>query len=95
MNVTRWNSEFMLIKSILSIDKQDLKLVRILTDNQAMFSNNDFSILEEMADVFEPFHEIPMKCQAETVVTVSLVVLVIVHLKFYLHDIRQNLTFIR
>ncbi|CAF1422957.1 unnamed protein product [Rotaria magnacalcarata] len=93
MNLTRWNSEYMLIKSIYSNGKNDLELITSLMDNGIKFSNNDFIILEELIDILEPFYEISIKCQAGTAVTASLVVPSIVHLTAHLRDIKQNVSF--
>jgi hypothetical protein len=83
----------MLMKSILSINKLDLEAITSLMENPVKFSNNDFIILEELVGILEPFYEISIKCQAETAVTVSLVVPSIVHLITHLRDIKQDISF--
>lgn len=93
MTITRWNSEYMLIKSILSIGKTDLESIVKLMDSPVTFLNNDFTILEEIIDILEPFYEISIKCQAATIVTVSLVVPAVVHLISHLREIKANLSF--
>ncbi|CAF3382037.1 unnamed protein product [Rotaria sp. Silwood2] len=93
MNITRWNSEYMLIKSILSIGKKDLESITKIMDSPIKCSSNDFVILEEIIDVLEPFSEISIKCEAETIVTVSLVVPAIVHLITHLRDVKENLSY--
>ncbi|CAF4069257.1 unnamed protein product [Rotaria sordida] len=93
MNVTRWNSEYLLIKSILSIGKNDLESITKLMDNSIKFSNNDLIVLEEIIDVLEPFYEISIKCQAETIVTASMVVPAVVHLLSHLRDMKENILF--
>ncbi|CAF4712886.1 unnamed protein product, partial [Rotaria sp. Silwood2] len=93
MTITRWNSEYMLIKSILSIKKTDLESIVKLMDNPVTFLANDFTILEEILEILEPFNEISVKCQAVTIVTVSLIVPAIIHLITHLRDIKSNLTF--
>jgi hypothetical protein len=92
MNVTRWNSEFLLIKSIFSINRDDLDSISSLMENPIRFSNNDFTVLGEFIDILEPFFEISLKCQAEEVVTVSLVMPSIVHLLVHLRDIKNDLS---
>jgi hypothetical protein len=92
MNVTRWNSEYLLIKSILSVGKDDLGSIASVMDNPIRFSNNDFIVLQEFIDILEPFLEISLKCQAEEVVTASLVVPSIVHLLVHLRDIKNNIS---
>ncbi|CAF2562524.1 unnamed protein product [Rotaria sp. Silwood2] len=93
MNLTRWNSEYFLIKSIYSISKNELELLTSIMDNPVKFSNNDLIILEEIINILEPFYEISIKCQAEIAVTVSLVVPSIVHLTSHLHDIKEDISF--
>ena len=62
-------------------------------DHPGKFSNNDFSILEEIINILEPFYEITVKCQAETIVTASLVVPSIVDLTNHLRDIQEDTSF--
>lgn len=92
-NMTRWNSEYMLMKSILAVGKTDLDLILNLMDDPITFFTNDFTILEEMIDILEPFYEISIKCQGDTIVTVSLVVPAIVHCISHLRDIKTKLSF--
>jgi hypothetical protein len=93
MNVTRWNSEFLLIKSISSIGKTDLEAITSVMDNPVKFSNNDLTILEEIIEILQPFYEISIKCQAEIAVTASLVVPSVVHLISHLRDIKAEISF--
>ncbi|CAF3020581.1 unnamed protein product [Rotaria socialis] len=51
MNITRWNSEYLLIKSILSIEKDDLESIAKLMENPVKFSTNDLIILQEIVDI--------------------------------------------
>lgn len=92
-NVTRWNSEYLLIKSILSLGKIDADTVTSLMDNPVKFSNNDFIILEEIVTILDPFYGISIKCQAEAAVTASLVVPSVVHLITHLRDIKRDVKF--
>ncbi|CAF3273968.1 unnamed protein product [Rotaria socialis] len=91
-NITRWNSDLMLIKSILSINRNDVQTISNLIDSTIEFSNNDFKIMEEIVDILEPFYQISLKCQADKVVTISLVVPSIVHLICHLHSMKENLS---
>lgn len=93
MNVTRWNSEFLLVKSILSLGKNDLESITKIMDNSIKFSNNDLLVLEEIIDLLEPFYEISIKCQAELIATASMVVPAVVHLLSHLRDIKENILF--
>ncbi|CAF1473290.1 unnamed protein product [Adineta ricciae] len=92
-NVTRWNSEYLLIKSILSLGKNDADSITPLMDSPVKFSNNDFIVLEEIVIVLDPFYEIPIKCQAEAAVAASLVVPSVVHLITHLRDIKSEVKF--
>ncbi|CAF3184086.1 unnamed protein product [Rotaria socialis] len=89
--VTRWNSEFMLIRSVLSINKEDLEAIADTMENPVRFSNSDFKIMEEIINILEPFHQISLKCQAEKVATASLVVPSIVHLLSHLQSFKEIL----
>lgn len=62
MTITWWNSEFVLIKSILSIGKTDLESITSLMDHPIKFSNNDFIVLVELLDILQTFHDISVKC---------------------------------
>jgi hypothetical protein len=90
MNVTRWNSEYMLIKSILFIGKNDLHVITSALGNSVKFSNTDLLVLDEVVNILEPFYEISVKCQTNSAVTASLVVPSIVYLIAYLHDIKDD-----
>lgn len=88
-NVTRWNSEYLLIKSILSVERKDIEVISKSIDNTVVFLNNDFIVMQETVDILEPFYEISVKCQSERIVTASLVVPAIVHLLSYLRAIKN------
>jgi hypothetical protein len=92
MTITQWNSEFLLIKSILSIGKTDLESITSLMDNPIKFSNSDFIVLEELVDILQPFYDISIKCQTETAVSASLVVPSIVHLISHLRDVKPDIS---
>ncbi|CAF4804796.1 unnamed protein product [Rotaria socialis] len=92
MTITRWNSEFLLIKSILSIGRTDLETITSAMDNPIKFSDNDFIALEELIDILQPFYDVSIKCQAETALTASLVVPSIVHLISHLRDIKPDIS---
>jgi hAT family C-terminal dimerisation region len=91
--VTRWNSELMLIKSILHIGKEHIESVSNSVADSIRFSNHDFCMMKEIVDVLEPFHQVSIKCQAEKLVTISLVVPSIVHLVCHLRSVKDSLSF--
>jgi hAT family C-terminal dimerisation region len=88
--VTRWNSEFMMVKSILSINSEDLESISNLMENPIRFSQKDLTIMKELIDILEPFYEISLKCQAEKIATVSFVVPSIVHLYSHLQSCNDS-----
>jgi hypothetical protein len=90
MNVTRWNSEYLLIQSILSIQHADMESILASLEYPVKFTNNDYSILHEVIYILDPFYELSIKCQAETVVTASLVVPGIVHLIRHLREPKKK-----
>lgn len=90
---TRWSSEFMLIKSILSINRDDIASISSMVEDAVQFSSSDFTIMTELIDILEPFHLIALMCQAERAVTISLVVPSIVHLLCHLRSISTHLVF--
>jgi hypothetical protein len=92
MNLTRWNSEYLLIKSILSVGAADLESIGALMENPIRFTKNDLVILEEIISILEPFYDISVQCQAESAVSVSLVVPSISYLLCHLSDLKQNIT---
>lgn len=50
-------------------------------------------ILEELVSILEPFYEISIKCQQETIVTASLVVPAVVCLLTHLRDVKENVSY--
>ena len=90
MNFIGRSSGYLLVKPILSIEKYDLESIIESTDNSIQFSNNNLMMLEEIINILEPFYEISIKYQQETVVAAKPVVPPIVHLFTHLRDIKQN-----
>ena len=93
MNVTRWNSEFLLIRSIAAIGKTDLEVITSSMENPVKFFSNDLTILDEIIEILQPFYEISIKCQAESAVTASMVVPSIAHLIGHLRDVKAEIAF--
>lgn len=95
-NMTRWNSEYLLIKSIIGLGKKTIdEITDIINDNELKFNNNDFIILQEAVDLLEPFAEITSRIQADSVVTVSLVVPSVVHMIDHVNNIKPHLSFLK
>ena len=90
--VTRWNSDYILLKSILSIPQEQLESICNLIEYSIQFSIHDLLIMNEIIDILEPFYQISVKCQAEKAVTISLVVPSIVHLICHLRSIKDNVS---
>jgi hypothetical protein len=95
-NCTRWNSEYLLIKSIVEIGKKTMdEITNAIDDDKLHLSNNDFLILQEAVEILEPFAEITLRIQSESAVNVSLVVPSIVHLIDHLNKIKPHLHFLK
>ena len=82
----------MLIKSILSIGKEHIESLSNSMEDSIRFSNSDFCTMEEIVDILEPFHQVSIKCQAEKMVTISLVVPSIVHLVCHLRSLKDSIS---
>ena len=95
-NMTRWNSEYMLIKSILVLGKTTIdEITDIIDDDELKFNNTDFLVLQEAVDILEPFAEITLRIQSESVVTASLVVPSVVHIIDHLRTIKSHVSFLK
>ncbi|CAF2895353.1 unnamed protein product [Rotaria sp. Silwood2] len=95
-NLTRWNSEYLLIKSIIGLGKKTVdEITDIIDDNELKFHNNDFTILQEAVDILEPFAEITTRIQSESIVTASLVVPSVVHIIDHVNNIKPHLSFLK
>jgi hypothetical protein len=95
-NVTRWSSEYLLIKSIITLGKKTIdEITNIIDDNEVKFNSNDFIVLQEAVDILEPFSEITSRIQSESVVTASLVVPSVVHIIDHLKNIKPCVTFLK
>ena len=95
-NVTRWNSEYMLIKSIVALGKIAVdEITDLIDDSELKFNSNDFTVLQEAVDILEPFAEITLRIQSETVVTASLVVPSVVHIIDHLRNIKIHVSFLK
>jgi hypothetical protein len=65
-NVTRWSSEYLLIKSILALGKITIdEITNVIDDNEVRFNNNDFIVLQEAIEILEPFAEMASRIQSE------------------------------
>ncbi|CAF2019737.1 unnamed protein product [Rotaria magnacalcarata] len=95
-NMTRWSSEYLLIKSIIGLGKKSInEITDVIDDNGLKFSNDDFVILQEAVQILEPFAEITSRIQSESVVTASLVVPSVVHIIDHLKTIKSNISFLK
>ena len=92
-NVTRWNSEFLLIKSIFDLGRQNIdNITDVIGDDTLKFTMNDFNVLQEAIDILEPFADITTRCQSETATTVSLVVPSIAHAIHHLEQMKASVS---
>lgn len=95
-NMTRWNSEYLLMKSIIGLGKKTIdEITDIIDDNELKFNNNDFIVLQEAVDILEPFAEITARIQADSVVTASLVVPSVVHMIDHVNNIKPHLSYLK
>lgn len=95
-NLTRWSSEYLLIKSIIALGKETIdEITNLIDDNELKFTNNDFLVLQEAIEILEPFAEITTRIQSQSIVTASLVVPSVVHLIEQLKIIAPNVSFLK
>ncbi|XP_048867865.1 E3 SUMO-protein ligase ZBED1-like isoform X7 [Brienomyrus brachyistius] len=69
-NVARWNSQLKMLKSVLNIPSDVLGQLEC----PVQLSPTEFKIIQELCVVLEPFEEVTDRCQADKVVTSSLVI---------------------
>ena len=63
-NVTRWNSEYLLVRSIIRLGRKTVEeIMNAVGDKSLSFNSTDFDVLQEIADILEPFAEITATCQ--------------------------------
>ena len=92
-NLTRWNSEYLMIKSIVALEKKTIdEITDIIDDDGLKFNNHDFIVLQEAVEILEPFAEITSRIQSESTVTISLVVPSIVHVIDHLTSMKPYLS---
>jgi hypothetical protein len=92
-NFTRWSSEYLMIKSIIALERKTLdEITDIIDDEELKFNHHDFIVLQEAVDILEPFAEITSRIQSESVVTISLVVPSIVHIIDHLKSIKPHMS---
>ncbi len=95
-NVTRWCSEYLLIKSIIELGKNTIdEITNLIDDSEIKFNNTDLIVSQEAIDILEPFADITSRIQSESVVTASLVVPSIVHLIEHIKIIKPNVSFLK
>lgn len=92
-NLTRWSSEYLMIKSIIALGRKTIDEITDIIDNDELkFTQHDFIVLQEAVEILEPFAEITSRIQSESVVTISLVVPSIVHLIDHLKTIKPHMS---
>ena len=95
-NTTRWRSEYFLIQSILRIGKKTIQdITSAIGDDALSFSSSDFNVLKEVIEILEPFADITVICQSETIATISMVVPAIVHLVHHLKQMNSKTSLLR
>jgi len=92
-NLTRWSSEYLMIKSIIALERKTIdEITDIIDDDELKFSQHDFIVLQEAVEILEPFAEITSRIQSESVVTISLVVPSIVHIIDHLKNVKSRMS---
>jgi hypothetical protein len=95
-NITRWSSEYLLIKSIIGLGKKTIdEITNVIDDDELKFNSNDFIVLKEAIDILEPFAKITSRIQSESVVTASLVVPSVVHVIDHLKNVKPNISLLK
>lgn len=95
-NVTRWCSEYLLIKSIIELGKDVIdEIIDIVGDDDLKFNSNDFIVLQEIIEILEPFAEITSRVQGDLVVTASLIVPSVVHVIDHLKSMKSQVSLMK
>uniref|UniRef100_A0A673CRU7 HAT C-terminal dimerisation domain-containing protein n=1 Tax=Sphaeramia orbicularis TaxID=375764 RepID=A0A673CRU7_9TELE len=89
--VTRWNSTLRQLKAVLKCDAT--KLTAILQESghkETAFTLREWSQIQELVRVLEPFAEATDLTQGEKVVTISAVVPCVLSLNHHLENLKEN-----
>jgi hypothetical protein len=82
-----------MIKSIIAVGRKTIdEITDLIDDDELKFTQHDFIVLQEAVEILEPFAEITLRIQSESVVTISLVVPSIVHLIDHLKIIKPHMS---
>ena len=68
------------------------EITPVIDHDRCRFISHDFSVLDEPIQILEPFVEITIKCQSETIVTISMTVPAIVPIIYHLKQITCNVS---
>nr|XP_023696959.1 zinc finger BED domain-containing protein 1-like isoform X2 [Paramormyrops kingsleyae] len=85
-NATRWNSQLKILKSVLNIRSDVLGQLEC----PVQLSPTEFKIIQELCVVLEPFEEVTDRCQAEKVVTSSLVIPCVRGLRYAVKNMKMT-----
>ena len=85
-NVTRWNSQLKMIRSILAIPPSELNKL----DFPQNLSHYDHTILTDLVEILSPFEEATDKLQGQNMVTSSLVIPVILGLQEIINSLQSK-----
>ncbi|KAI2659489.1 Zinc finger BED domain-containing protein 4 [Labeo rohita] len=69
-NATRWNSQLKMLRSVLNVPSDVLAEVHC----PIQLTSYELKIIQELCEVLEPFEEATDRCQAEKIVTSSLII---------------------
>ncbi|KAJ8333549.1 hypothetical protein SKAU_G00415570 [Synaphobranchus kaupii] len=73
--ITRWNSTYDMLKSFLQCKDAIISTLAITNASVSPLSQEEWSILQEVCTILEPFQEVTVEISAESYVTASKVIL--------------------
>ncbi|KAF3832801.1 hypothetical protein F7725_026466, partial [Dissostichus mawsoni] len=73
--ITRWNSTYDMLKSFLKSKDAIISTLAITNASVSPLSQEEWSILQEVCTILEPFQEVTVEISAESYVTASMVIL--------------------
>lgn len=81
-NMTRWNSQFYMLKSILAVDEEKLNQLDCIK-----LTSYERKVLQELCLILKPFEEVTLEVQKESSVSASLAIPLTIALKSHMHSI--------
>lgn len=89
--VTRWNSTFRQLKSLLSCDYQTLsKVLDVRGHRETIFTLREWAQIKELVSILKPFADATDLTQGEKVVTISAVIPCVLSLNHHLENQKEG-----